>query len=75
MFGLITITATSPYQPVVIVHHHNRFAPPTGSDDLLLITTVWPYGLAVKTFFTTRLLYDTAMITIQQHNKIHSLFK
>jgi hypothetical protein len=56
----------------VIVHHHNRFAPPTGDDDVLLIIAASPYEPAVKMFFTASLLYDTAVITMLQHNKIHN---
>jgi hypothetical protein len=71
---LITITAGSHYQLTVIVHHHSRFAPLTGGDDVLLITASSPYEPAVKTVFTTSLLYHTAVITMQQHNKIHNFF-
>jgi hypothetical protein len=71
---LITITTGSHYQLAVIVHHHSRFAPLTGGDDVLLITASSPYELAVKTIFTASLLYHTAVITMQQHNKIHNFF-
>jgi hypothetical protein len=63
------------YQPAVIVHHHSRFAPPIGGDDVLLITTASPYEPAVTMFFTASLLYDTAVITMMQHNKIHNFLK
>jgi hypothetical protein len=72
---LITITATSPYQPAVIVYHHNQFAPPIGGDNVLLITTAWPYELDVKMFFTASLLYETVVITMLQHNKIYNFFQ
>jgi hypothetical protein len=57
------------------LHHHSWFAPPTGRDDVLLITTTSPYESAVKSFFTAGLLYDMAVITMLQHNKIHNFFK
>ena len=70
----ITITDASSYQPTVMVHHHSQFAPPTGSDDVLLITAASSSEPAVKMFFTASLLYDTAVITMLQHNKIHKFF-
>jgi hypothetical protein len=60
---------------IQVDNYYRRFILPTGGDDVLLITAVSPYESAVKTFFTVSFLYDTAVITMLQHNNILNLFK
>jgi len=42
---------------------------------VLLITAALPYQPAVNMLFTASLLYDAAVITMAQDNKIHNLFR
>jgi hypothetical protein len=70
----VTIVSPLVRKNIRVDNYHRRFILPTDGDDVLLITVASPYDPTVKMFFIAS-LYDMAVITMLQHNKIYNFFK